>query len=186
MTNRVFPIFAFLVALIIFFGYTNPAWTGSVAATQAKIATDAQALSAAANYTARENQLASEKNAMDSASLARLSMLLPDSVDNVGLILDLNALAARAGLSLTSADVSAPSSSNAAAGSSAAVPTTDTSPVGSVDLVLSAIGTYDSLKQFLAGVESSLRLLDVESLTVKGSTTGVYTYQITLRLYWLR
>ena len=51
---------------------------------------------------------------------------------------------------------------------------------------LSAVGTYPSLKSFLAGVERSARLLDVQSLSVKGSETGVYTYEIKLRLYWLR
>ncbi|OYV26415.1 MAG: hypothetical protein B7W98_03160, partial [Parcubacteria group bacterium 20-58-5] len=97
--SRVFPLFAFAIALAIFFVYVNPTWTGSIAATQAKIATDAQALSAARDYAARQNQLASERNAIDPGNLSRLTTLLPDSVDNVGLILDLNALAARVGLS---------------------------------------------------------------------------------------
>ena len=182
MMSRVFPLFAFAIALAIFFVYVNPTWTGSIAATQASIKVDTQALAAASSYSARQNQLASERNAIDPANLSRLTTLLPDSVDNVGIILDLNALAAKVGLSLSSADVSAPSSNtNAPATVSAG-----TAPVGSVDLVLSAVGTYSALQQFLSGVESSLRLLDVQNLSVKGSDTGVYTYQITLRLYWLR
>ena len=38
----------------------------------------------------------------------------------------------------------------------------------------------------MAGIEKSLRLLDVQDLVVKGSDTGVYTYQMHIRFYWLR
>jgi len=55
-----------------------------------------------------------------------------------------------------------------------------------VDLSLSAIGTYTALQNFLRGVEKSVRLLDIKDIVVKGSDTGVYTYQMKLRLYWLR
>ena len=58
--------------------------------------------------------------------------------------------------------------------------------MGQVDLTLSAVGTYGALKSFLGGVESSERILDVRQLSVKGSNTGVYTYDLLIRLYWLR
>ena len=99
----------------------------------------------------------------------------------MGLILDLNALAARSGISISNIDIlTSPAESAKTSLPSGA------SLIGSVDLSLSAVGTYPSLKSFLAGVERSARLLDVQSLSVKGSETGVYTYEIKLRLYWLR
>jgi Tfp pilus assembly protein PilO len=179
--SRILPIVAFCIALAIFFGYVNPAWTGSIATTQAAINADNQGLAAANDYTARQNQLASARNAIDPASLAALTTLLPDSVNNVRLILDLDALAARSGLSLTSIDVATSPSSTSSDTSSASV-----NPVGSVDLSLSATGSYAALKTFLEGVESSARLLDVTDLTVTGSDTGVYSYKMNVRLYWLR
>ncbi|MBI2025438.1 hypothetical protein HYT04_01465 [Candidatus Kaiserbacteria bacterium] len=66
------------------------------------------------------------------------------------------------------------------------LPVSRANPIGSVDLSLSAIGTYSSLQAFLVGIENSARLIDVRDIVVKGSDTGVYTYQMTLRLYWLR
>ncbi|MDE1945515.1 MAG: hypothetical protein KGI03_04585, partial [Patescibacteria group bacterium] len=59
-------------------------------------------------------------------------------------------------------------------------------PVGSVDLTLAAKGTYGAMVSFLKGVELSERLLDVTDLTVTGSDSGLYTYQMTIRIYWLR
>lgn len=188
MNSRILPSVALMVAIGIFFAYVNPAWSGRIAVTKASIASDDRALAAAARYTTQQNELAAARNAIDPADLARLDTFLPGSVDNVGLILDLNALAARSGLSLSNIDVTTNTASTASPNSNiaSALPAAVTSPVGSVELSLSAVGTYTALKTFLSGVEKSERLLDVKDLLVKGSDTGVYTYQIKLRIYWLR
>lgn len=181
--SRILPILALMIAVGIFFGYVNPEWTGTLADKRAAIRSNNQALEAAAEYQTKQNQLASARNAIDSANLARVATLVPDSVDNVGLILDLNALAARSGIALTSIDVA---KTDDASASSGALPAGGRSPLSSVELKLSAAGSYAGLQNFLAGVENSARLLDVTDLTVRGSDTGVYTYQMSLRLYWLR
>lgn len=189
MRNRIIPLFALAIAVAIFFAYINPTWSGTIAAAKAAIANDNQALVTANEYTTQQNELASARDAIDSADLARLTTFLPDSVDNVGIILDLNALAARSGLSLSSIDVaanSAASSGSTGAAASGALPTSTANPVSSVDLSLSAIGTYAALQNFLQGVEKSARILDVRNVVIAGSDTGVYTYQMQLRLYWLQ
>ena len=191
MNNRILPSLALMLAVGIFFGYMKPAWSGPIAETKAAIKNNEQALAAADEYKAKQNTLASARNAIDPENLARISTFLPDSVDNVGLILDINALAARSGLSLSNIDVVANNAGGAqtntrAPASAGALPVARTNLVGSVDLSLSAIGSYTALQSFLAGVERSARLLDVRDIVVKGSDTGVYNYQMTLRLYWLR
>lgn len=186
MNSRILPILALLVAIGIFFGYIRPTWTGSIAVTKAAIKGDENALIAAGEYTAQQNELASARNAIDPVNLARLSVFLPDSVDNVGLILDMNALAARSGLSLSNIDVMANSANTAEDSSDGVLPVSDASPISSVDLSLSAVGTYTALQAFLTGIEKSERLLDVRDIVVNGSNTGIYTYQMKMRLYWLR
>lgn len=188
MSNRLVPSFALVVAVGIFFAYVAPTWSGSISDTQAAIAMDDQALTAATTYTTQQNELAAARNAIDPANLVRLTTFLPDSVDNVGLILDLNALAARSGLALSNVDVmtkTAPTNS-ANQGGAGASANTLSNPIGSVDLTLSAVGTYSALQSFLKGVERSQRLVDIKDIVVKGSDTGVYTYQMKLTLYWLR
>ena len=184
MNSRILPVLALLVSIGIFFVYVSPAWSGTIAATKAAIALDDQALTAADEYAAQQNALASARNAINPENLTRLATLLPDSVDNVGLILDLNALAARSGFSLVNVDVvtDAATSAQNAAGALAGA----RNPIGSINLSLSAVGTFAALQSFLGGVERSARLLDVQDIVVKGSDTGVYTYQMALRLYWLR
>lgn len=183
MNSRILPLFALMVAVGIFFVYVNPTWSVGIAATNAAIAADNQALKAATDYTNQQNELAAKRSSIDPTDLKRLATFLPDSVDNVGLILDLNALAAQSGLSLSNIDVT---SNTASTNSSSVGASGAANPVGSADLQVSAVGTYTALKTFLGGVEKSQRLLDVQDLVVKGSDTGVYTYQMKVRLYWLR
>jgi hypothetical protein len=187
MNNRLIPTFALLVAGGIFFFYVMPTWSGSIATMRTTIASDNRALAAATTYETQQDQLAAAYNQIDLVALKRLTTLLPGSVDNVSLILNLNALAARSGLALSNIDVltntaaSGGSTGNAGASSDAM----STNPVGSVDLALSAVGTYAALQSFLVGVEKSQRLLDVRDIIVKGSDTGVYTYQMKITFYWL-
>ncbi|HCR52644.1 TPA: hypothetical protein DIV48_03325 [Candidatus Kaiserbacteria bacterium] len=187
MNSHLLPILALMIAVGIFFVYVHPTWSGSIALTKQAIATDVQALAAADEYKANQNALAAARDAIDPANLERLKIFLPDSVDNVGLILNINALAARSGLSLSNIDVAKGSSmGNSETSGAAALPTDEANPVGSIDLSLSAVGSYAALQAFLAGLEKSARLLDIRDITVKGSDTGVYNYQMTVRLYWLR
>jgi len=187
MNSRILPTLSLVLAAGILFGYAGPAWSGSIAETKAAIALDDQALAAAKEYAAQQNSLASARSAIDPAHLDRLETFLPDSVDNVGLILDLNALAARSGLSLSDVDVITSDTDTAAAAQRGSLPGSSVpDPVGSVNISLTAVGTFNALQTFMAGVERSTRLLDFQDVVVKGSNTGVYTYQMTLRLYWLR
>lgn len=181
MNSRILPIFALLLAAMLFFAYVSPTWNGAIADTQAAIESNDAALVSAQEYNKKKEVLAQQYNEMDATSLKRLNALLPDSVDNVSLILSLNALAAGSGLVLSNVDVSA--GTNADATGSLA---TNTSPVNSIDLSLAATGSYASFQKFLDGVERSQRLLDVRNLNVTGSNTNQYTYQMTIRLYWLR
>lgn len=182
MNNRILSLFALVFALGIFFMYVEPSWNGTITETKAKIAGDEKALAAAAAYSNQQQKLASARNAIPQENLTKLETLLPDSVNNVGLILDLNALAARSGISLSNLDVAAVNTSSSAIGALPAA----ASPIGSINLSLSAAGSYTAFQSFLQGIEKSARILDIQDIAVKGSDTGVYAYQVKMRLYWLR
>lgn len=185
MNNRVLPLVALAASAGIFFAYVNPTWSGPIAAAKDAIALDDSALAAAEEYAVRKNELSAARADIDLENLERITTLLPDSVDNVGLILDINALAARSGISLANIDV-ATVDGGAKGGAQGTLPIATASPVGSINLSLTALGTFSAFQTFVDGIERSARLLDIQDILVKGSDTGVYTYQITLRLYWLR
>lgn len=201
--TRLTPVIAVLVAILLALFYTRPLYMGEVTETRAKIASYDAALAAAERFNQKEAELTAARAAISEESLERLAAFLPDGVDNVQLILDMDALAARSGVTLSNFDIASgessgggtsPTQTSAPAGGVAPVDTgigglalaADAGPVDSVDLTLSASGTYSAFRTFLGGLEQSLRPLDVINLSVEESNTGVYTYDMTIRIYWLR
>lgn len=190
MISRLFPAIALILAIGLFFGYINPTRTGSIAETKAQIESYESALEAAERFEAKENELIIARANIPSDGLARLEAFLPDGVDNVQIILDLNTLAARSGITLSDFDMAVQGGSSA--GSPTPTPQTlgfeleSNGPIESLELSVSATGTYAAFRSFLDGIEQSLRLLDVVAVKVDDSPTGVYTYDMTIRLYWLR
>ena len=120
---------------------------------------------------------------------------MPDGVDNIQLILDMNALATRYGVALSgfsiqnNATPTSPDASDATGTPSdagASIPVESTATTNSLNLSVQATATYDAFQAFLTAAELSLRPLDITNLTLTDSSTGVYTYAITFRIYWLQ
>lgn len=191
MTARLLPLALIIGAFAIIFGYVQPTNSGSIATIKTEIASLDTALAAARDFKDKEIELTRQRAALPQEDLARLAAFLPDNVDNVQLIVDLNALAARSGVVLSGFNIS-----GAAQGAAADTPATtdanaslvlkETEPIESLELSVSATGSYNAFRTFLDGLELSLRQLDITELSVQSSETGVYTYSMTIRLYWLR
>ena len=207
--SRLIPFLAIVFAIALFLLYIRPTYSGTVHDTRQQIASYDQALAAADRFQAKEAELTQARAQIPAESLARLSEFLPDGVNNVQLILDMDALAARSGVTLSdfqtqgddsSSDTEQPQQATAPVDPSmgAGVPgamgdpsmgtgaLTSSSPIDSLTLTFQAAGTYSAFRTFLAGMENSLRPLDVTDLNVTRSETGVYTYTVSVRIYWLR
>lgn len=186
MNSRIIPSIAILLAIVIFFGYVNPLWTGDIAKKNIEITAANNALVSAADYKKEQNKLISDRDSIAQEKIDRLSVFLPDSVDNVGLIINLNALAVRSGLSVSNIDVITSAIKGSTDSNDGTLPSNSPNIVGSVDLSLSTVGSFSALQKFLTGIERSARILDIHELEVTGSDTGVYSYRMAIRLYWLR
>ncbi len=186
MMHRLLPIVFVIFAIAVVLLYVRPTFSGTIADSKSKIASYTSALAAADRFQQKEAELTQQKAQISQDSLDRLAAFLPTGVNNVQLILDLDALAARSGVTLSDFNVSDDSSSEASSDGSSQLALSGAGPVDSLDLTMSASGSYQGFRTFLSGIEQSLRPLDVTSLTVKDSATGVYTYQMTVRIYWLK
>lgn len=196
---RLIPILFVVGAIGLFFGYMQPTYNGAITELQGEIQELDMALLAAQRFSAKQLQLSQQREQVAPEELARLEAFLPDSVDNVQLIVDLNSLAARSGVTLSDFDIANSEGDNEGAqvggipeggpvvdGAPTTLALSTGEPVDSLELSVAATGSYAAFRTFLEGVEKSLRPLDIIELTVDDSTTGVYTYDITFRLYWLR
>lgn len=188
----IFAIIGFTAAGAIFFFYTKPAYDG-MHTYRAQIAQYNSALDKAAELQQLKQTLLSRYNAINPNLLDRLQKMLPDHVDNISLILDLDNLASTYGLALENVYVSAPTNSASAATPVGAIGTAN-QKYDSLTIKFSTTGSYENFLQFLTDLESSLRIVDLVSLSLsanslassQGASDSIYTYNITLRTYWLK
>ena len=188
MMQRILPILLVIVAVGIFFAYTNPTYTGSVAAARTEVNRLDSALEAADAFAARSEELDRERLALPADKLARLEALIPDNVNNIQLILDLDELANRTGVRLSNFNVGTSEegeeSGTGDEGGSLALNSSDA--IDSIQITVTAEGSYAAFRAFLEAAEKSLRLLDVVTVNVDSATSGVYKYDMTFRIYWLK
>jgi hypothetical protein len=185
MILRILPFIFILISIGIFFEYLNPAYTGTIVNAQTTIAGEDAGLKAAQDFSKKQDDLTAKKNAMAPTDLARLQTFLPDSIDKIQLLADVSALATRSGLEASGFTVQDNSSADSSVEASG-YKSGSTSKLNSLTLSFTAAGSYGSFLTFLTAVEQSLRPMDIKQLTITTSSTGVYTYSITIREYWLR
>src|SRR3989338_11700444 len=180
----------------IFFWYTKPAYDG-IQVARAQIVQYDEALNKAAELQKLKQSLLSRFNTFNPTDLERLEKLLPNHVDNVRLILDLDALAGVHGLALQNVDVSSSEKQGTKSPVSIGSVGTSNQKYDSLTLTFGTSASYSKFVEFMTALEPSLRIVDLVSLSIAATDTSqigtksqasepLYTYNITLRTYWLK
>ncbi len=193
MFRFIISIIGFSVAIGVFFFYTKPTYD-SVKKIQAEIATYDQALERVNELQTRKQELLSRYNAFNPADIDKLQKLLPDHVDNVRLILDFDNLASTHRLAIQNVVVGRSGGDTSSAGQAqpAEIIGGGSKPYDSLTLKFSTRGTYESFGKFMEDVQTSLRVVDLVSLTLSQSSGGTsdeepqYDFDVTIRTYWLK
>ncbi len=180
------PLLFLVIAGSIFFLYIAPTYS----VVQASLAQEAQyneALSKAQQLQSERDQLLARYNTFSQTDLDRLDKLLPDSVDNVRLILDLDSMASRYGMRVRNVSIDSTDNTPSGAGSAN---TQQIGPSGqayeSVIMSFTVSGTYDVFREYLADLEKSLRLTAVIGISFVPNDTGIYDFTVQLKTYWLK
>jgi Tfp pilus assembly protein PilO len=123
-------------------------------------------------------------NKIDLDNQDRLEKLIPDNVDNVRLIIDVNGIASRHGMSIKNIKTTTPNDT----ASSQGVEKIDNnkSLYNTVVLSFDVTGSYSNFVAFIGDIESSLRILEVSKITLKGNDTPNYDYNVELKTFWLK
>lgn len=185
--NRFIPIIFILVAGAVFFLYVNPTYTGKTKELQREVKDLQSTIAKAKQFQAEQTRLVTERESLSAEDLRRLKVLLPDNVDNVQLILDVDGIATRNGARINGIAVEKVGDSAAADGSiGQGVVLKEEKPFGVLALSFDTTATYDQFKRFLQDMEQSLRTLDVTKIAFSESETGVYTFTTKVKVYWLK
>lgn len=198
---RYFFLLLLIVASIgIFIGFIIPRYH-TVQSLRTDVASYNANLSTATQLEQSRESLIAQYNAIQKTDLDNIDTLLPDSVDNIRLIIQVNALATKDGLgSLRSVDYDTNQASNTAGGTAKTTsqttsnPVTDNLPYGQFAITFQTSGQYSNFLSFLSDLEQNLRLVDVTDIdfTATPSATGLptaasgLTYKVTLKTYWLK
>lgn len=195
MMRTIFSLILLGLAGAAFFLYTKPSYD-TIQTLSAQGAQYDAALSKAAQLQSLKQSLLTRYNSFDPNQIARLTTMLPDQVDNIRLILDLDNIASKYGMALQNVNISTPDSASGSGpvGSIAS----NAQPYDSLTIAFTTGGTYSSFKQFMADLQQSLRIVDLVAFSLSStngslqlSSSGAplepqYVYSITLRTYWLR
>lgn len=186
-----FPLILLVGAVGLFFGFAEPTYQTAQALEERNQRLD-EALTRASELQAARDALLSKFNTMADSDLVRLEKLLPNSIDSVRLVLDVDTRARAHNIIAKDFQLQ-----NVVRTITTATPmeVVEQPKYGTVDLSFSAQGTYNNFLLFLRDLEQSLRLVDLMSLELTSSTAEAasasprnmtHTYVVRIRTYWLR
>lgn len=194
MIRTAFSLTALLIAGAIFFLYTQSTYD-TARSVKEQITTYDAALTKATELQELKQTLLSRYNTFDPSDIDKLHKLLPDHVDNVRLILDLDSLAGKHAVALQNVVVSTPQADKTAQTAVGAI-SSSKQKYDSLTMKFSTQATYDTFQEFIKDLEQSLRIVDLVSLKISSAGASVpilgaglqplYTFDITLKTYWLK
>lgn len=184
--KRYLPIILILLAIGIFFVFIDPEYTKVKELSRERVENE-KTLTLAKQLQDKREVLQSSFNNISAAEKDQLSKLLPDTVDNVRLVLDINNIAETYGVVIRNISVEAEQANNDLVDAQV-ISADNTDNIGVITLGFSMVATYDVFIQFMKDLEEALRIVDIKSLSVqKSSLEGNFlNFTITLDTYWLR
>lgn len=171
-----------VVAAGLFLLYTRPAYDTVRELRSAEASYD-EALTRSREIQEVRNKLISKYNTFSPEDLRRLERLLPDHVDNIRLIIDIDNIAARYNLRIRNVALEGTKDgreerSDLAVGASG-------DPIGVIGVGFTTAARYEDFVRFMQDLERSLRIVDVTGISFSTGQGDLQEYSVSLRTYWL-
>jgi len=179
MIRLLVPVILIALSIGLFFGYIDPTYQG-IKELRAEEKTFDEALTQSRELQRIRDTLLSRYNTFSQEDLDRLEKLLPDHVDNVRLILDIDSIASQYNMRTRNVTVSGASSGDSNTIGS------NQNAVDSVILSFSVVATYDNFIRFIKDLESSLRIVDLVGLSFKATEGEAFNFNVSIKTYWLK
>ena len=174
------PVLFVVIAGGIFFGFIDPAYS-RVQELRAEESQFDQALNRSRELQQVRDQLLSRFNVISQSNVNRLEKFLPDNVDNVRLILDMDSIAARYGMRTRNVQLQV-ADDRPGLGQVGQ----DDREFQSIIVSFSVSGPYNEFLAFIEDLEQSLRLVDVVNISFGADASGIYDYSVSVKTYWLK
>jgi hypothetical protein len=177
----------------IFFTFVDPQYK-EIKVLQEDQVENEQLLQKANELRRKRQELSDKYAAISESEKQQLLKVLPDTVDNVRLILDMTNIADNAntnyGIILNGVSISGDLdelSGQRGVASNSNVIDNSANKFGVINVRFSFSAPYETFKMFMRDLENSLRVVDIRDFSVNASgVSDVYNYSISLDTYWLR
>lgn len=188
MRKLIYPIIFFALTVFGFFWYLQPTYA-EIQTLQGQISSYDETLSQVDQLQTELNNQLEKRDSISNQQLQQLNRLLPETVDTVRFLIELDQIAAQHGMSVDDVSFSgAPTRFGGSGGNNSGA----ASGYNSLEASFSVSGSYTDVQNLMRDIERSSRLLDITnfSLTVPGDggeeslRIGSNEYQFTLRTYW--
>lgn len=138
----------------------------------------------------RQSILGSKYNEMAPADVDRLEKMIPNSIDNIRLIIEVDKIAQRYNMTLENPIVSQQKDSMTSLQAVIAGVSGTSSLYGIGKMTFGVNGSYETYIAFIKDLEKSLRLMDITAVTLSDEqiTDSVITYDFKteIKTYWLK
>jgi Tfp pilus assembly protein PilO len=178
MTN-ITSIVLILVSVGIFFGFIDPQYA-TILETKKNQESLNLTLKNAVNLDSQYQEKITAFDAISDEYKEKIEKMLPSSIDNIRLIIDLDEGVAWKNYHMRVRNFKAETT---AARNSIGV---DRKAYGTLSMSFSTTGSYVAFIAFLGSLEKSLRLIDVTGIQFAANDAGLYDFSVTARTYWLK
>jgi len=184
--KNITSILLVVTAIALFSYYIDPTYK-EIGTLRAQEAEFAEALENTEKVQDLRNELQTKYNSFSQEDREKLEKLLPDSVDNVRLIIEIDAIASRHNMEFENVQTTDTRSRSAPSPiASGAIGAEAQRRYAESPLSFTVLGEYDDFLNFLRDIERSLRIMDITNVEVDPEgESGKYAYDIKLRTYWL-
>jgi hypothetical protein len=181
--KKLIPLILILISIALFIFVINPEYSKSKELNE-QVDDNEELLEIARELEIRRIELRDTFDSITNREKNRLKKMLPDTIDNVRLIFDIDNIAKGKGVSLSNFKVEDKSEENTSDG---VVVSSNARGAGVITLSFNMQASYPRFKEFMDSLERSLRVVDVKRVILNSGTGGtIYDFTIELDTYWLR
>lgn len=176
--NNIISIVIILTSIGVFFGYIDPEYS------KVKVLLEEKDQYYTAIKNSNELQgvkkaLIEKSEAIDAGNREALFKLLPDNIDNIRLIIDIDEMAKTHQMTIRNFKTDTAEEKDTLG--------RDGNPYGTLTLSFSTAAPYDRFLAFIADLERSLRIIDIASIDFSVTEGNpIYDYDVKIKTYWLK
>ena len=183
------------LSIALFFTFTNPLY-GDILLLREEMTAYNEALDNSKALEKERDKLTQKYNSIGGENLTKLQKLLPESIDNIRLVLEIEKLASPYGMVLKDVKYDAAQKESTVSPGiiqGEIINQNLRKDYGIWNLEFSTEGSYGNFINFVKSIENNLRIVDVVSVSFSsGSSSGsgalsdVYKYGFRVKTYWLK